>query len=237
MKKYEFTDETISVLGVTLKRIRAIRDFKNVKKGDLGGFIEKEANLSHDDDAWIYDDAKVYNDAKIDGNAAVCENAQVSMNARVCGNALIYGNALITNNALVCDYVWIFNNARIVDNACIFGHAHVYEYAQVRNNAKVYGEVCIFGRARIYGDALIFNNTDYMTIGPIGSRFDITTFFKDANNKISVSCGCFLGSLEKFRKEVEKVHGVNTKYAKVYQAAADLAEIQILCKESKEAEE
>ena len=44
------------------------------------------------------------------------------------------------------------------------------------------------------------------------------------------------GSLEEFRKEVERTHGINTRYAKVYQAAADLAEIQILCKEVKEHE-
>ncbi|EJF98611.1 hypothetical protein MEI_00181 [Bartonella vinsonii subsp. arupensis Pm136co] len=37
MKKYELTDQTIDVDGFTLHRIRALRDFGKVKKGDLGG--------------------------------------------------------------------------------------------------------------------------------------------------------------------------------------------------------
>ncbi|EJF81205.1 hypothetical protein MCQ_00483, partial [Candidatus Bartonella washoeensis Sb944nv] len=43
MKKYEFTDETIEVNGRTLYRIRALKDFWQVKAGDLGGFIEHES--------------------------------------------------------------------------------------------------------------------------------------------------------------------------------------------------
>ena len=116
----------------------------------------------------------------------------------------------------------ISEDARVSGNACVSGSAYVS------------GNALIYGLTRICGNARVSNNTNYMTIGPIGSRFDTTTFFKDANNKIFVSCGCFLGSLEKFRKEVEKTHGINTKYAKMYQAAADLAKIQILCKEAGE---
>jgi hypothetical protein len=66
-----------------------------------------------------------------------------------------------------------------------------------------------------------------MVIGPIGSRFGFTTFFKNKNNKISVSCGCFLGTLAEFRAAVREKHGTDTKFAKVYQVAADLAELQI----------
>jgi hypothetical protein len=53
MKKYEFTDETIDFCGRKLTRIRAVIDFGSVKAGNLGGFIEKESNLSHDGNAWV----------------------------------------------------------------------------------------------------------------------------------------------------------------------------------------
>ena len=45
--KYEFTGETKVELGITFKRIRALvtRTKLGVKKGDLGGWIEKEENL------------------------------------------------------------------------------------------------------------------------------------------------------------------------------------------------
>lgn len=81
MKKYELlTDDTKIMFGRTLYRIKALRDFGNVEKGDLGGYIESEDNLSHNGDAWVYDNAQVY------GNARVCDNASISGNARVKSN-------------------------------------------------------------------------------------------------------------------------------------------------------
>ena len=47
MKKYKLTDEKIEWYGRTLYRIIALISFGDVKEGDLGGFIEKEENLSH----------------------------------------------------------------------------------------------------------------------------------------------------------------------------------------------
>lgn len=37
-KKYELTKDTINWCGRTLHRIRALRDFGNVKKEDIGGY-------------------------------------------------------------------------------------------------------------------------------------------------------------------------------------------------------
>ena len=72
-KKYEFTDETITINGITLHRIKAVIDFDRfgVKAGDLGGFIEVEANLSHDGNAWVYGNANVSGNARVSGNAKI----------------------------------------------------------------------------------------------------------------------------------------------------------------------
>lgn len=56
-KHFELTDETIEVAGNTLHRIRCTRDCKWAKTGDLGGFIEKEDNLSGD--AWVAGNARI----------------------------------------------------------------------------------------------------------------------------------------------------------------------------------
>ena len=68
-KKYKLTEETINVYGITLYRIEALKDFGNVKKGDKGGFIEKEDNLSQYRNCWIYDNARVYGNALFRDNA------------------------------------------------------------------------------------------------------------------------------------------------------------------------
>ena len=77
MKKYELTEETVTVYGKTLYRIRAVRDFGSVKTGEFGGYIEKEENLSHFGDAWVYGDARVFDNARVSGNAWVYGNAEV----------------------------------------------------------------------------------------------------------------------------------------------------------------
>ena len=101
-KKYKITDETINVYGRILHRIEALRDFNDVKKGDKGGFIEKEDNLSQNGNCWIYNDAKVCSLAKVYGDAKVCGNARVSVNAEVYDNAVIYDNAKVYGDALIC---------------------------------------------------------------------------------------------------------------------------------------
>lgn len=103
MKKYEITNETIRVHGKTLYRIKSLIDFGNVTQGTLGGFIEKESNLSHDGNAWICDDGCVYDNAKVFGNAEVYDNAKVYGNARVGGNTCVHGDADVCDDAMVRD--------------------------------------------------------------------------------------------------------------------------------------
>ena len=81
MKKFEFTGETKTISlffrTATLHRIRAVAEFGLVKIGDLGGWIEKEENLSHEGKAWVWGDAKVWGDAEVCGDAKVWGDAEV----------------------------------------------------------------------------------------------------------------------------------------------------------------
>ena len=118
-KKYEFTEETIEVSERTLHRIKAIRDFGYVKAGELGGFIEKEENLSHEGNCWVYNVAKVYGDAEVCGDAKVHGNAWVYGYAYVCGNAEVYGDAKVCDDAYVC------GNAEVCGYAYVCGNAEI----------------------------------------------------------------------------------------------------------------
>lgn len=81
MKKFEFTGETKTISlffrTATLHRIRAVAEFGLVKIGDLGGWIEKEENLSHEGKAWVCGDAKVWGNAKVCGDAKVFSASHV----------------------------------------------------------------------------------------------------------------------------------------------------------------
>ena len=69
MKKFEFTGETkvidLFFRRVTLHRIRAVAKFGLVKVGDLGGWLEKEENLSQEGKAWVWGNAEVCGDAEV----------------------------------------------------------------------------------------------------------------------------------------------------------------------------
>lgn len=131
-KKYKLTEETINMANRTLYRIEALRDFGNVKKGDKGGYVEKESNLSQYGDCWVYDNTKVY------GNAMVYDNAKIYGNAVVCDNAMVYNNAKVYDNVMVCD------------DGIVYGDAEVCGKAEVCDNA----EIC--------GNAIIANDSDYI---------------------------------------------------------------------------
>lgn len=106
-KKYRLlVDETITVSGRTLYRIEALRDFADVKKGDKGGYVESEDNLSHKDNCWVYDDARVFGKDRVTDNTWVADTARLCGNARVYGNALLYGKAEIRKGKVTCGVIY-----------------------------------------------------------------------------------------------------------------------------------
>ncbi len=206
MKKYEFTGEVkrIKLIGteVVLRRIRAVTAFGVVEAGDIGGWIEKEENLSHDGSAWVHSSAWVYGDARVRGDARVYGDA------RVRGDAWVYGNARVYGDAEVCGDAWVYGDAR------------------VHGNARVYGDARVCGNAEVCGDAEVYSANHIFSIGPVGSRDGHTTFYRCKNKKIEVRCGCFNGRIEEFIEKVAETHGKN-KHASVYRAAAEIAKLQI----------
>ena len=112
-KHFELTDETIEVAGNTMHRIRCTRDCKWAKTGDLGGFIEKEDNLSGN--AWVADNARVYGNAWVYGDAWVSDNARVYGDAWVADNAQVSGDARVSGNARLAGKAWVSDNAWVAD--------------------------------------------------------------------------------------------------------------------------
>ena len=156
-------------------RIIALKDFPDVKKGDKGGWIEKEENLSQEGNCWVYD-GSVSGNAKVYGDATVSAMAMVCGNARVFGKACITGLAKVSGNAKVYGSTWVRDHAYIYGKAQVYGNAVVYGDAQVSGNAKVYGGVHVYKGAKICGNVKLHspnithipfsikNNKDYITL-------------------------------------------------------------------------
>ncbi len=131
-KKYEIVeDDTLEIGGKKLHRIRSLQylgdpvapllcstDLRNkwVNPGDLGGYIESEANLDQKGKCWVYD------------STIVAENARIMDDAVVGGNSLIQGNAIVKNRAIVDD------GCMITGNAVIGGYARVLDKSTITDN-------------------------------------------------------------------------------------------------------
>ena len=193
-KKYELTGETRDFKQLAVvHRIRALKDFTlhdgtQVKAGDLGGWIEKERNLSQGGNAWVKDNAVVYGKAMVFDSAVVSGNAEVygaagiqefatvsgfstvGDSATVSGYAKVTGNARVMNGASVGGNAIVGEMSEILDSAIVRGNASVGGYASIRSSAKVYDKAVVSGDTTIYvsvtigGSAEIRNEHDYIVI-------------------------------------------------------------------------
>ena len=101
MKKYELQPTDLTTPnGKPMFQVVALRDFGSVLKGDKGGYVESEDNLSHDGDCWVF------------GNAQVAGDAWVSGNARVSGDAWVFGNSWVSGNS------WVEGNSQVYGAEC-----------------------------------------------------------------------------------------------------------------------
>lgn len=244
-KKYELIKEDkIDICDAILYRIKALKDFNDVEAGDYGGYIEKEENLSHDGNAWVYNDAEVYGDARVYDNAKVYNGAKVYDNAEVYGdagiydNAEIYENAKVYDNAEICDDAWVYGdaevhgnarvycNAWVSDDAIVYGNAEVYDNVTLCGDAEVYNNAKVCGDAKVFGDAEIKTSNDYIMISNMGSRLNIITFAKSKNNNILVKAECFEGYIDEFENVIKEFHSDN-EYAQAYNLTIQLAKLRI----------
>lgn len=192
MDKYRLTDIKIEYNGHTLYRIEALKDFGNIRKGTLGGFVQSTYNLSQEGTCWIAHDAKVYDSAIVSKDAFVCNLSCIYENARVRGNAIVSGNAKIYGNAIVSEFAWIGDNAEIYDFAKIYGEIEITNDVTINGNAKISCDLAI------YGNAVIHNMYDYIVFKNWWSsgRYFIWTRSNDM-----WSVGCFYGTGEELIKK------------------------------------
>ena len=219
MKKFELTAESkINWFGRTLYRIKACIDFTTtsgdeVKAGELGGYVEKEQNLSHDGKAWVCGDAEVYGDAKVYGDA------------EVWGNAEVYGDAKVWGNAEVCGDAEVYGDAEVWGNAEVCGDAEVYGDAEVWGNAEVYGDAEVWGNAEVYGDASIFSTKHIFCVTPIGQYANPLTVFRTKKRELKISFEFETYEVEEFRKAIHD--SWDEEYVDIAEGAISLAKKHI----------
>ena len=121
-------------------------------------------------------------------------------------------------------------------NLSNMGNAWVYGNAEVYGDAEVCGDAKVYGNAEVCGDAKVCDNANIFWCSSIGSRHATTTMFRNKDNGITVTCGCFMGTLEEFAERVEKEHGENI-FDKEYKLLIELAKIHFGLQDETKGEE
>ena len=227
-KKFKLTSMIVEYKGKTLYRIQALHDFSDVKKGELGGFVEHEKNLSHEGDCWIYEDSVVMGLSKIEGRSVVSGRSIVD-------NSIISGSSVITDNSFLSrstvddsivkyrsdvDASTIENKSTVyfstIDRSIV--KSSIIKRSAIRNHPTPGGSVIRFESAKIE------SASDYITITNIGSRLATLTAYRCVSGEIKINTGCFSGCIDEFLRAVEATHRHN-KYAKQYLKAVELIKL------------
>lgn len=154
--------------GNKLYRIKALKDFGDVKKGDIGGYIESGKNLDQKGHCWVYGNAQVTQNANVSGNAKILDNAKVSDDSIVNGNAIVAKNAIIWGKSEISGRAEILGHSQLV-GCKVDGKAKVnvlgllYECV-ISGNANIHGKpslhsTTITGNAEVYGECKIIGST------------------------------------------------------------------------------
>ena len=186
MKKYELlVEDTITFFGIQLFRIKALISFSGIEKGEVGGYIASEKNLSQSGDAWVYGDARVYGDAEVYGDA------------RVYGDAWVYGDAEV------------YGDARVYGDAEVYGAARVYGAAEVYGNAKVYGNADYIVFKNTWSSGRYFTYTKSNKKWRVGCFYGSGAELVEKAYKDSKKSGDFYKAYVDFvekLEEIEKIH-------------------------------
>ena len=165
-KKYEITDIAHPVYP-ELHRIRALRQVReDVPAGELGGFVQSEANLSQDkDEAWLYDDSISRHEASVCGGAQLHDQAVAQDLALVTGSAVMYDQAAVCDNAIVTagcirDEAFVLGNARIRENTVT--HIAPVVTGQSVVMGDLAGSVMVFDRGYILPGQTVDNPSRHM---------------------------------------------------------------------------
>ena len=238
-KKYEILkDQSITLNGHTLYRIKLLKQISNMPPGVLGGFIESEDNLSHEGNCWVAENAAVYDNSKVMDNAWVEGSARIYGNSIICENCSIKGSPIIISSEIrgnsrvageaVINYSSLYNCASVMGNAelsyvRVFGLSTIKDFATV-TNTDIKGDACISGKV------CIKNDFDYTVIKNFWSSGRIITYTRP--NRMWRT-GCFLGTGEEL---IKKAYNDSKEKGEQFKLLVEYVEKAYALKEGKKKE-
>lgn len=157
-KKYELLkEETLKYRGKTLYRIRALKDFNDVKAGDRGGWIESEDNLSQKYTCWVYDNSKVFDEATIKECSVVRGEVSIGGVSILTEYSEIRGRVEVLGSVNLAHYATINCSGKIRGKVYMLNHSHITGYIEVDGKITMTGTSNIEGIVYVRGNLAMDN--------------------------------------------------------------------------------
>ena len=197
-RKYEITDITMEFEERTLYRIRALKNFRNVKAGDLGGWVSGKHNLSQEGDCWIYDEAKCMDNARMYHNSAMYNNAVMCDFSEMHGCSEMHNYSAMLDNSRMYNCSAMYDNSRMYNDSKMYNNSRMFDNSAMYNNAVMLDNSKMFENSRMYRDSRLKNKEKlcgklvtkvdrFIEINNTGGRI-VTGVLKDG--KILYNIGC-----------------------------------------------
>lgn len=197
-RKYEMTNITMEFEERTLYRIRALKNFRNVKAGDLGGWVSDKYNLSQEGECWIYDEAKCMDNARMYHNSAMYNNSvmcdfsemhgcsEMHNYSAMCDNSRMYNCSAMYDNSRIYNDSKMYNNSRMFDNSAMYNNAVMLDNSKMFENSRMYRDSRLKNKEKLCGK-LVTKVDRFIEINNTGGRV-VTGVLKDG--KILYNIGC-----------------------------------------------
>ena len=197
-RKYEMTNITMEFEERTLYRIRALKNFRNVKAGDLGGWVSGKHNLSQEGDCWIYDEAKCMDNARMYHNSAMYNNAVMCDFSEMHGCSEMHNYSAMLDNSRMYNCSAMYDNSRMYNDSKMYSNSRMFDNSAMYNNAVMLDNSKMFENSRMYRDSRLKNKENlygklvtkvdrFIEINNTGGRI-VTGVLKDG--KILYNIGC-----------------------------------------------
>ena len=197
-RKYEMTNITMEFEERTLYRVRALKNFRNVKAGDLGGWVSGKHNLSQEGECWIYDEAKCMDNARMYHNSAMYNNAVMCDFSEMHGCSEMHNYSAMLDNSRMYNCSAMYDNSRMYNDSKMYSNSRMFDNSAMYNNAVMLDNSKMFENSRMYRDSRLKNKENlygklvtkvdrFIEINNTGGRI-VTGVLKDG--KILYNIGC-----------------------------------------------
>lgn len=232
-KKFELIDASDYGYGGAY-RIRALRDFGDVQKGMLGGYVEEESCLSHEGDCWIYGNSFVGKGCRVMEYSKIYDNTNIIGGVSIRGHSLVKGGFDISGDVIsiidsriinVGDYIKYISgyDLHIQDSligVSLGGIGDRYCDANIMSSDDLfhYGDfedVNNFIVHRTRKNTLFFTGNVFRSFSS-GSYGDMVAFFAEKLTKVSKrqvnTIKCMIAAIDDNFDEVDLMDDINRYY-------------------------